>query len=217
MRATLYALATAAAVLAWAVTLRRPSHRPVALALSAALLADLAGEALLAWVLPPANLDRATPPLVGALRWAVYADRALFIVWPAALAALALRVLARRSAWPVAAGYMLAVAVLAFSYPSTRFDVLRQAYLLVELAALAIGVASLVAWHRRSWGIERADITTTIAIVLVLGHLASVVSGPYRVGLFGEAYDLNRLAYLAIFATVDLLQLGALIWEDTSN
>ena len=38
--------------------------------------------------------------------------RALFIAWPCAIAAAAVRVLARRRAWPVAIGYAVAVALL---------------------------------------------------------------------------------------------------------
>jgi hypothetical protein len=217
MRAALYAFGIAAVVLAWAVAMRRPSHRPIAWALSAGLAANMAQAVLLGRVLPPPNFDPSTPPFEGTLRWAVYVERALFIAWPALLAGVALRLLARRAAWPVAVGYVAAVIFLAVSYPWTRFDTLRRALLIIDLCALAVEIVSLAAWHFRTWRRERADIATTIAIVLIAGHFATVVAGPYRLGLFGEAWKLAQLVYFMNFATVTLLQLGALIWPQTSD
>ena len=154
---------------------------------------------------------------VGLARLAVFADRALFIAWPAALAACAVRVLARRAAWPVAIGYVAAALALIVSYPWTRFEVLRRAYLAIELAALVVGLGSAVSWHRRAWGRERADFSTTIALVLVGGHFATVLAGPFRIGLFGQAWALAQLAYFAILLIVVLLHVGALLWPSTSS
>ncbi|XXT24840.1 hypothetical protein WME94_25230 [Sorangium sp. So ce429] len=217
MREALLALAIAAPVLAWAVALRRPAHRPIAWALSACCIAELAHSALMTWVLPAPNMDRATPPLQGALRWAIHAERATYLVSPAAFAALALRVLALRPAWPAVLGYTVSVLALALTYPWSRFDVLRKALLAAELAAVAVEVASAVSWHRRTWRRERADISATVALVIVAMHLSAVLAGAYRVGLFGEAWALSQLVYFGGFTTVILLQLGALAWPQTSD
>jgi hypothetical protein len=145
------------------------------------------------------------------------ADRALFIAWPCAIAAAAVRVLARRRAWPVAIGYAVAVAVLVLGYPALRFAALRQAYLAIELSALAIGVVAVSAWWRQGWPSVRAgerqplDVSGRVAAVLVLGHFAAVVSGPYRIDLFGEGWALAQLAYVVIFSAVFLLQFGEVL------
>jgi hypothetical protein len=152
MRLALYLLSAVATALAWIVARRRAEHGPIAWALSIALAADIGRAVLLAWVLPPPNLAPSTPPLEGALRIAIYADRALFAAWPAALAAVALRVLARRPAWPVAIGYVASVAVLVGWYPALRFDALRKAYLAIELAAGFVGFGALVFYRRTKPG-----------------------------------------------------------------
>jgi hypothetical protein len=117
----------------------------------------------------------------------------------------------------VAIGYAAAVMALVLTYPRTRFDVLRQVYVAIELAALALAIGAAVSWHRRAWGRERANFSTTIALVLIGGHLATVIAGPYRVGLFGQAWVLAQLAYFAILATVVLLHCVAIIWPATSS
>lgn len=212
MRLALYLLLGASVALAWLVARRRTEHRPIAWALSAALAAEL-GRAVVLEVVPP-RLDPSAPPLAGAALLGRYVDRALWIAWPAALAAMSLRVLARRRSWPVAVGYVAAVVVLVVGYRALRFDALRKVYLAIELLSLAIGVGSLVTWYRRAWRRERAGLSVRVAGVLVAGHLAMIVTGPYRFGLFGQAWALAHVAYVAILSAVILLHVGALLIRD---
>ncbi|HSN97292.1 MAG TPA: hypothetical protein VLS89_03305, partial [Candidatus Nanopelagicales bacterium] len=158
----------------------------------------------------PAPNPEATPPLADSLLWAVYLDGALFIAWPAALAACAVRVLAERRAWPVAIVYVAMSVALAASYPDARGSTLRLWYLAAVLGASLAGVASLAFWLRRHWGKKRADLAVTVTALIVAGHLASVLAGPYRFGLFGAEWYLIQLAYLLLFSIVILLQGGAL-------
>jgi hypothetical protein len=197
MRIALYLLTTAAVLLAWIVVRRVPHHRPIALALSVGLAAEIGRAALLAWVLP---IPVPKEPLEGCLRLAVYADRLLVLVWPFALAGAAVRVLARRPAWPMGIGYIVAAAALIVGYPALRFDALRRALLAIELAALLVGVGALMTWFRRAVRVdERGDVSIRTAAVLVLGHGAMVIT-TYAAGLFGEAWKVGQSAYLAVLA-----------------
>jgi hypothetical protein len=208
MRIALYLMTGAATVLAWIVARGRSEHRPVAFALSIALAASLARAALLTWVLPPPEPTSA--PWSGWLRVAGVLDSALYLAWPAALAALALLTLGRRSAWLVAAGFSVVVAFMTVVNP--RGDDLRQTYLAAELVALFSCAVSLIAWYRRRE--ERANTTTLSAGVMVAGHFATVLTGPYRFGLFGKVWALAQWAYLAIIGIVLLLHVGSLWTSD---
>ena len=215
MTLPLFALLLSAVALAWVVALRRrPDHLPVALALSAALFAECGRAILVFRVLPPTP-DPAHP-LTGWLRGAIYLDRALWLVWPAALAAASLRVLARRRIWPVAIVYVAAVAALCIGYPALRFDTLRRAYLACELVALTTAIGSLVTWFRQSYGQVRSTITVLSAGLLSAGHFVAVVAGPYRFGLFGQVWELALIAYFATLLAVVAFHLGVLIWETPS-
>ena len=208
---SLHVLNAAAVVLAWVCVWRFPAYRIVALTLAVGFGAELVRQALVLWVLPPPPASaEVARPLEGALRWAIYVDRAMFIAWPAALAACAVRVLAERRAWPVAVAYAAVVVALATSYPVARWGSLRLWYLGVDLTASLVGVASLAFWLRRHWGKKRADLAVTVTALIVAGHLASVLAGPYRFGLFGAEWYLIQLAYLLLFSIVILLQGGAL-------
>lgn len=210
---SLHIVNAVAVAMAWVCARCFPAHRAVALTLSIGLAAEFARQVLLSWVLPPAPPSpEAARPIEGVLRWAIYLDRALFIAWPAALAGCALRVLAERRVWPVVLGYLVAAIGLAATYPLTRWNVLRSCYLAVDLAAIFLGLISLVTWLRRHWGRKRADVSVTVTAVLVTGHFASVVAGPYKFGLFGGEWYLMQLAYLILFSVMILIQGGAL-WE----
>jgi hypothetical protein len=208
MKVALYLLTIIATILAWSFSRRRPEHRPVVLTLVAGLLAQAARQALLWWVLPPPNPNAA--PLEGALRLAIATDRALYIAWPAALAALAVRVLAQRPTWPVGLGYVAASVALAVTYPATRFDVLRKAYLACELVALFIGVVSFISWWVREK--RRASVTEITAGVLVAGHFMTLIFGPYRLGLFGTAFELERWSYVAVLIVVISVHIAGSLW-----
>ena len=208
----LHVINAAAVLLTWVCARRSAALLPIALTLSAGFGAELASAALIDWVLPlPAPTPATSPPYEGLLRWAVYVDGALFIAWPAALAACALRVLAERRAWPVALAYAAVTVALAASYPEVRGASLRLWYLAVDITASLIGLGSLVTWLRRHWRKQRADLAVTITALLVATHLAAVLAGPYRFGLFGAEWYLIQLAYLLMFSIVILLEAGALL------
>lgn len=207
MRPVVYGLAVFAVALAWAAARGHPAHRAVAAFLSLGLACDGALLALHEWVLPPPDLS--APPLTGWLRVAGDLDTALFLVWPAALAALARYTLAKRSPLPVLLGYVAVNVVLVLAYPAIRTDLLRRVLLAAELVALLVGMAAVISWRLRH---ERANVTTLCTGVLVVGHFATVVAGPYRFGLFGEVFVIAQWAQVLIYAVLILLQAGSL-WE----
>jgi hypothetical protein len=103
--------------------------------------------------------------------------------------------------------YAASVVALALAYPVTRGEVLRKAYLAADLAALFVGITSLVVWVRHR---EPSDLSTQIVGVILVSHLVAVVVGPYRFGLFGAEWALQQTAYLAIWSIVIILQGSAL-------
>jgi hypothetical protein len=211
VRPLLYALSGIAVALAWAAARRRPEHRPFAGLLTLGLVSDVIRLLLQRWVLPPPLLDN--PPLTGWIRIAGYIDAALYVAWPIGIAAVALNTLAKRSMRPAIVAYVIVVAGLIIGYPTIRGDVLRKVLLGIELASMLVGLASILVWRRRS---ERSTITALCTSVIVVGHFGTVISGPYRFGLFGEAWFLAQVAYVLIYAVVIVLQAG-ILWEQPST
>ena len=204
-------LSGVAVVLAWAAARRGPEHRPFAGLLTLGLVSDVILWALQRWVLPPPLLDN--PPLTGWIRFAGYIEAALYVAWPIGIAAVALNTMAKRSMRPAIFAYVIVVAGLIIGYPTIRGDVLRKVLLGIELASMLVGIASILAWRRRR---ERSTTATLCTSILVAGHFGTVLSGPYRFGLFGEAWVLAQVAYLLIYAVVIVLQAGSL-WEHPST
>jgi hypothetical protein len=204
-------LSGVAVALAWAAARRRPEHRPFAGLLTLGLVSDVIRWALQRWVMPPPLLDN--PPLTGWVRIAHDIDTALYVAWPIGIAAVALNTMAKRSMRPAIVAYVIVVAGLIIGYPTIRGDILRKVLLGIELASMLVGLASILAWPR--WR-ERSTTTTLCTSILVVGHFGTVLSGPYRFGLFGEAWVLAQVAYLLIYAVVIVLQAGSL-WEHPST
>ncbi|HLM73225.1 MAG TPA: hypothetical protein VK459_11055 [Polyangiaceae bacterium] len=174
-------------------------------------MSDVILWALQRWVLPPPLLDN--PPLTGWIRIAGYIDAALYVAWPIGIAAVALNTLAKRSMRPAIVAYVIVVAGLIIGYPTIRGEILRKVLLGIELASMLVGLASILVWRRRS---ERSTITALCTSVLVVGHFGTILSGPYRFGLFGEAWVLAQVAYVLIYAVVIVLQAG-ILWEHPST
>lgn len=99
-------LAGALAALAWRHAQARPRHRPIALLISAGIFADLTRRALALIILGPARQLLGGAPYGGGARVAFHVDQALLLLYPAALAAVALIVFARRGWLPVACLYV---------------------------------------------------------------------------------------------------------------
>jgi hypothetical protein len=203
-------LSGVAVVLAWAAARRRPEHWPFAGLLTLGLVSDVIRWALQRWVLPPLPDN---PPLTGWVRIAGDIDTALYVAWSIGIAAIALNTLAKRSMRPAIVAYVIVVAGLIIGYPTIRGEILRKVLLGIELASMLVGLASILVWRRRS---ERSTITAVCTSVLVAGHFGTILSGPYRFGLFGEAWFLAQVAYVLIYAVVIVLQAG-ILWEHPST
>jgi hypothetical protein len=206
-----------AAVLGWGLAARSPAHRPIAWLLSVGFGSDVARRLLRVAVLAPARVALGTAPYGGAARVAFHAESALFLAWPAAIAATALVVLLRpaegdatearqpRDVLGVALVWALVMGALAASYPLVRGSLLARCYLGAELAALVVGVGALATWIGR----RRTPEVRHVALALVLAaELVSVLVGPWRVGLFAS-WTLAQAVYVALFGVLILLQGGA--------
>ncbi len=193
-----------AAVLAVAVAWRRPSYRPTAGFLFGALVASLVRLAL-RWARVGAPV-----PYVGAARLGFHLDSALFLAWPLGIAALARWTFAGRRPWPVLAAWALAVAVLVLGYPTLRGDLLRKVLLGIELAALAVAVASFVAfvWARRDPRLEH------LAAMLILALEGATLAGAWALGPFA-GWGAAQITYSVLYAVLAVLQGGSL-WFSSS-
>ena len=191
-----------AVVLAW----RRPSYRPTAGFLLGAFLASMVRLALRP-VLLAASL-----PLAGLPRLVFHLEQALFLAWPLGIAALARWTFAGKRPWPVLAAWALAVAVLVLGYPTIRGDLYRKVLLGIELAALAVAVASFVAffWARQKPRLEH------VAALFVFGTEGVTLVGPWLAGLFAEGWRGALLSYSVLYAVLIFLQGGSL-WSRPSS
>jgi hypothetical protein len=211
--AALYTLSTLAMLLAWAVARRRSEHRAVALLLTFGLASDAVRRLL--WTLVPAP-PLGAPPLQGLARVVGHLEHALFLGWPFGIAAVAVWTLARRQPRLVALLYLAAVACLVVSYPTIRGEGLRRFYLAAELTSLLISLAALLpALGRIRQGEQPATVSMVSAGLLIAGHFAAVVFGPYRFGLFG-AWNLAQTSYLVIYGAQVALH-GAWLWKQRSR
>lgn len=218
-----YLFTICAAALAWGIARRRPEHRPVALLLTIDVVINVARRALAAYVLVPAAAQLGGAPLDGWARVAGHLDDALFLGWPAAIAATALvtftpalfdedasRARRRRVMIAVAIVWAVAVAALVTSYPITRGAVLARCYLAGELAAIVVGLGSVATWipARQSPDVRH------VAIALVVGDaLVSVLAGPWRFNVFGS-WVLAQLIH-ALFAAVLTVLQGGFLWSQS--
>jgi hypothetical protein len=216
-----YAFTVGAAALAWMIARRRVEHRSFALLLSIGLAVDVARYGVRVLLAPLLG----AAPLEGWARAAGHVDEALFLAWPASLAAASLvtfvaepnddlehqrrtvRVLAS-----VAATWLLAVVALVVTYPITRGGILARYYLAAELGAIVVGIGSIATWipARRAPEIWHVS----IALVVVAEFVDAIV-GPWRVGIFGS-WSLGQLVHALLCALLIVLQ-GGLLWMLSSS
>lgn len=201
-----YVFSALAALLAWRLAARRPDYRPVALLLTLGLGIDVARRALGLFVISPARVTFGTAPFVGFARAAGHVDSALFLAWPAGLAALAIFVFSRRRSWAVLAIYVVAVVVLVIAYPLTRGDVLRRAYLAAELAALLIAVGTFLMWAIRGEAVTVPHLATMMILSIDLATLL----GPWRGNVF-TSWPAAQVMYTTLYAALAILQ-GVSSW-----
>lgn len=204
-----YALSALITALAWFVTHRRSDHRPIALLLTLGLVSDVIRRQLYIHAIGPGYVVAAGGPLTGAARVAFHVEQALFLAWPAGLTAAALTIFLRRRPWLVAVVWSLAVAALAVSYPGTRGDVLRRAYLALELATIAVSSGAVIQWGwSRQWPTLAQDI-----LMALIGAEIAVVWGPWRHDLFG-GWSAGQIMYAVTYLVIAFLQ-GGVLWRQS--
>ncbi len=179
-------LATAASLPA----LRRPrGYRPVAIFLVGMTAATWA-RALLA----PLLIDAARPR-IGLSRVAFQVSDALFLAWPAAVAALAIVVFTRRRAWPVAMVWAALVGGLAGTYPALHGEALtRWTYGAVTLVACAAGAVAFMLWLR----LRLAPDAAHVAALLILSSTGATLVGP-DLGDVGARWDIARWLFIGLY------------------
>ncbi|WP_437745058.1 hypothetical protein WMF39_08530 [Sorangium sp. So ce1504] len=200
-----YVATAGAAALAWAMARRRPDHRPIAWLLTLYLLANLGRRALRELIIAPARdairaqgLDPAAISFTGWERVAVDIDGALFISWPAGVAALAIWVFTKRRPWGVLIAYAAAMAFMVATYP--RGADLQRLYLAVELAALCASLGCLLVWFRSREPLTLKALATGIIVSV---ELAMVTGGPYRGNIFltwQRAQQILIVMFMALIA-----------------
>jgi hypothetical protein len=188
-----------AALVAFRAARGRPARRPVARLLAAAALAD-AARWWIAGALP------AIGPYRGAARALYHLEQALFLLWPAGVAAVALRIFARRAPGPIAAAHAIVLAALVAGYPALRGRPLGWIYAGVHLAALVAACAALAVWLRRREPprLEHVSALFVIALdaVLFLGPYFPPELDPFGAwGLAQIVYAALYLILIAVFAT----------------
>jgi hypothetical protein len=210
---TLYVLSAATVALAWALVRKKPEHVPVAALLTLGLACDVARRALTRGVLLPAIARDGDAPFTGGVRAVAHVDDALFLAWPAALAACSLAVFLRRRPWPVILVYVAFVAAIAIAYPMTRDGLLARAYTGAELFAVMVSLGAAIMWYRSPSKVQTTTAQSTL-VVIVASELASVV-GSWRLGIF-DNWHLTQIAYLLMFAVLIVMQ-GGLVWQSRSS
>jgi hypothetical protein len=183
-----------ATVVAWALADRRPEHRPFAWLLSVGLAHDVALH-----VVGAVYVNHPSPALE-------HLSAALFLVWPASIAGTALFLLAGKRAWPVAAGWAVAVLAIVVTDPKASTGRLDKALAGIGLAAILVAAGALVAGaiRRRLAGATCAWIALAIVMVAEIVSLTAV----WRFGLFDDGL-LFPGAHLAAFSALVVLQGGA--------
>ena len=183
--------AVTAAALAW----KRRSYMPVALLLTSVVIAD--------WTrlgLDRSILASAPVPYTGLARAAFHTEQALFLVWPAGVAALADWVFRGRGPWDIVLAYSAAVVSLAISYPWVRQDLLARAYLVIHLVAFGFALMCIAQQLFKSApNIERAALlfSTLISLAALLGpYTGHDWIGRWRFAQFANAVLYAILTYL---------------------
>lgn len=207
-------MSLSATVLAWPVAKRRPDHYPLAALLTFGLVSDAFRQVLQWLVLAPAYAGLAGAPASGVLRLWVSVDKALFLAWPAGLAAVALWTYLQRRPWFVALGYLVGMfGIVVFGYPAIRGDLLRKAYLAFDLACLTVAVGAILHWL-----VFRKDAPRTshwIVALMVGAEVVGVVAGAWRYGIFTH-WTLAQIAYCMLYAVLTIIN-GAVLWNQPKS
>ena len=206
--ALLVIAASTAAMVAW----RREDHRPFALFLVAMVVCSAARWVLVTWWLVPFRASYLDTPLAGPALVAAHVDAALWLAWPAGLAASAVAVFMRKRPWLVGAAWALASLAIAFAYPATRGDVLRRCYLAAELAALVVAAGSVGMWTRLH---QSVTLPRACVLLVALFDFATVVMGPWVGDPFRDWHK-AQILYSMLYGSLILMQGGSL-WMRPSS
>lgn len=207
-----FALLVVAASLAALVASRREDHRPFALFLTAIVLVSAVRWVLMTWWLVPYRASYPEAPLAGPALVAAHIDTALWLVWPAGLAAVSIAVYLRRKPWLVGVVWLLVSLAIAYAYPATRGDVLRRCYLAAELAALCVAAGSIGMWTRLH---QSVTLPRACVLLLVIFDFATVVMGPWVGDPFHDWHK-AQILYSMLYGSLILMQGGAL-WTRPSS
>jgi hypothetical protein len=205
-----------AAMMAVPVARARAEHGPVAVFLVGTTIANAARLAIISYVLDPARdamraagVDPAAVPFTEWVKVATIVESALFLLWPAGIAALAMAVFLRRRPWVVAAVWTSTSVVLAVGYPALRGAALAREYLAAEVASLLVGVGCFVSWLPRRRERE-VGLPITVTMLLIAVGLAGLVVGPWRFGIF-DRWVLAQVTYAITYAVIFVLE-GGFLW-----
>jgi hypothetical protein len=155
-----------------------------------------------------AGLDPADVPFTGWVALVAHVDGALFLMWAAGLAALAVVLFLRQRMWPVVAAWGAVSIALGIGYPTIRGDLLRRCYLAIELCALATVIVGVAAWRRRQ---ETPTIAHLCAWMIAVVDFGSLFVGPWSSGLFNNAWFVGQVMYSALYAVLIVAQ-GGVLW-----
>jgi len=208
-----YLLSALATALAWTLARRSVEHRPVAYLLSAGLAVDLVRRALrISYILPVVRSMRGQP-LSGLPLVASHVNDALFLIWPAALAACALFVFMKRKPWPVLAAYTATIAGLVFFHPYESTGMLGRVFTSFQLVCVVASLGFAATWYL-SPSTERTSTAQASVTVIVAGELATFV-GAWRVGVF-DNWHISQILYLLLYAVLSVMQ-GGFLWQSRSR
>jgi hypothetical protein len=190
-------------VYTWRYAAARPAHRPVAIFVTASLVADVVGRALNLLIAPVFAAAHGAP-LSGLARLGFRVSDVCLLTWPLGLVALAFAVfLPREMARPnvrVAAllSVIFVVALLAV-YPEIRGEARGRLYLGAEVAAVAASFAAGLFWLFRP---EPPTLTDGSVLVFASLQIGALVDWHPTV-----SWDWQRAIYAAAFAVLVLLHL----------
>jgi hypothetical protein len=201
-----------AALLSAVVARTRRPHRPIAIFLCSMVAANLVKMIIRLTVLVPAR-EAGAVPFTGIVRVAGHVASALFLLWPAGLAALSIVVFLRRRPWAVAVIWAAVSVALAIDYPDARGETLRHYFLACELAALtvAIGAAVQCLLIRR----EPVSLVHVVTALLIAVDIPNLVTGPWQRGLFNQ-WNLAQISYALVYTFVIGIY-GAVLWTMPSS
>jgi hypothetical protein len=209
MMLVFFAVLAGAVVLAWMLTARRPEHRPVAVLLTVGAVADGGLQVFDRAVLAPLRASRGVAtPWTGWARAAGSLADALTLVWPAAIVATVLVVFAGRRPLAAFVGWACAVAVLIGAHPMAGDGTQARALAVANVLAVAISVALVVAWYRKT---ARPATSAQFALALIVSAELVSLLGAWRVGPF-ERWPVAQVLYLALFGVLVLAQ-GRFLWS----